>query len=65
MLKGNRIPLYNRDTMNRWIRASRFSKSEAAQFRLKVIEFSKKYGTQATAEAFDLDDLSKSKGVLK
>jgi len=37
MLKGNRIPLYNRDTMNRWIRAKRFSESEVAQFRLKVI----------------------------
>lgn len=43
MLKKKLFPLYN-TAMERLIRASRFSKNEEAQFRLKVIEFSNKYG---------------------
>jgi transposase-like protein len=45
------LPLYT-DAMERLIRASRFSKSEEAQFRLRVIGFSKKYGVKAACDAF-------------
>jgi transposase-like protein len=38
--------------MNELFSAGRFSKSEIAQFRLKVIEFSKKYGVKASEDAF-------------
>ncbi len=45
------IPMYNED-MERLIKAGKFSKSVEAQFRLKVIEFSNKYGIKATEDAF-------------
>jgi len=51
MIKKKLLPLYN-DTMNELFSAGRFSKSEIAQFRLKVIEFSKKYGVKASEDAF-------------
>jgi hypothetical protein len=38
--------------MERFVRASKFSKSEEAQFRLKVIEFSENYGVRPTHDAF-------------
>jgi len=43
--------MYNA-TMERLIRASRFSKSEEAQFRLKVTEFGEKHGVRLAVEAF-------------
>ena len=51
MLKKKILPMYNK-TMERLISASKFSKSEEAQFRLKVIEFSKVYGVKVAIEAF-------------
>ena len=42
MLFKKLLPVYNA-TMERLIRASRFSKSEEAQFRLRVVDFSLKY----------------------
>jgi len=53
MIKKKLLPLYN-DTMNELFSAGRFSKSEIAQFRLKVIEFSKKYGIKAAQDAFGI-----------
>jgi len=53
MLKKKILPMYNK-TMERLIRASRFSKSEEAQFRLKVIEFSKVYEVKVAVEAFSV-----------
>ena len=41
-------------TMERLVSASKFSKSEEAQFRLRVIEFSKKYGVKAAQDAFSI-----------
>jgi len=38
--------------MERLIRASKFSKSEEAQFRLKVVDFSKKYEIKAAQGTF-------------
>ena len=51
MLFKKLLPMYNA-TMERLIRASRFSKSEEAQFRLKVTEFSEKHGVRLAVEAF-------------
>jgi len=53
MIKKKLLPLYN-DTMNKLFSAGRFSKSEEAQFRLKVIEFSKKYGVRLAQDAFNV-----------
>ena len=50
MLFKKLLPLYNA-TMERLIGASRFSKSEEAQFRLRVVDFSKKYSIEAAADA--------------
>ena len=50
MLFKKLLPLYNA-TMERLIGASRFSKSEEAQFRLRVVDFSKKYSIKAAADA--------------
>ena len=50
MLFKKLLPLYN-VTMERLIGASRFSKSEEAQFRLRVVDFSKKYSIKAAADA--------------
>jgi transposase-like protein len=47
------MPMYNKN-MERLIRASKFSKSEEAQFRLKVVDFSKKYGIKAAEDAFSV-----------
>lgn len=53
MLKGKILPLS--DSIIEHLRsASAFSKNEKAQFRLKTIEFSKKYGIQAAVDAFDV-----------
>ncbi|MGC9001144.1 hypothetical protein [Caldisericum sp.] len=41
-------------SMGRLIRASRFSKSKEAQFRLKVVEFSEKHGVRLAVEAFNV-----------
>ncbi|MGB9794478.1 hypothetical protein [Caldisericum exile] len=41
-------------SMERLIRASRFSKSKEAQFRLKVVEFSEKHGVRLAVEAFNV-----------
>ena len=51
MLKKKLFPLYN-ETMERLVRASKFSKSEEAQFRLKVIEFSEKYEVRLAHDVF-------------
>jgi transposase-like protein len=51
MLKKKLLPLYT-DTMERLVRASKFSKSEEAQFRFRAIEFSEKYGIEAAQDAF-------------
>jgi len=51
MIKKKLLPLYN-ETMNELFSAERFSKSEMAQVRLKVVEFSKVYGIKATTDAF-------------
>jgi len=53
MIKKKLFNLYNK-TMDKLLSASRFSKSEEAQFRLKVIEFSKKYGVRASEDAFGI-----------
>ena len=45
------IPMYNGD-MERLKRLGKFSKSEEAQFRLRVIEFSQKWGIRATEDTF-------------
>lgn len=48
------IPLYN-SKMIRSIRSiSSFSKSEVADFRLRIVEFHKTYGTLATVSAFQV-----------
>ena len=51
MLFKKLLPLYNA-TMERLIGASRFSKSEEAQFRLRVVDFSLKYGVKTATDAF-------------
>jgi transposase-like protein len=53
MIKKKLLPLYN-DAMNELFSAGRFSKSEIAQNRLKVVEFSKKYGVKASQDAFGI-----------
>ncbi|MEA3314180.1 MAG: helix-turn-helix domain-containing protein, partial [Caldisericota bacterium] len=53
MLKGNILPLSD-SAIEHLRSASAFSSSEKAQFRLKAIEFSKKYGIQAAVDAFDV-----------
>ena len=53
MLFKKLLPLYNA-TMERLVSASKFSKSEEAQFRLKVTEFSEKHGVRLTIEAFSV-----------
>jgi len=45
--------LYNK-TMDKLMSSSRFSKSEIAQFRPKVVEFSKEYGIEAAQDAFNV-----------
>ena len=50
MLFKKLLPLYN-VTMERLISASRFSGSEEAQFRLRVVDFSKKCSIKAAADA--------------
>ena len=47
------MPMYNKN-MERLIRLGKFSKNEEAQFRLRVVEFSKKYGIKATEDAFSV-----------
>ncbi|GEM_PF-2977552 len=51
MLKKKLLPLHT-DTMRILVRTSKFSKSEEVQFRLRVTEFSKKYGIKAAQDAF-------------
>jgi len=51
MIKKKLLPLYN-DTMNELFSAGRFLKSEIAQNRLKVVDFSKKYSIKAATDAF-------------
>ncbi len=51
MIKKKLRLLYN-DTMNELFSAGRFSKSEIAQNRLKVVDFSKKYSIKAATDAF-------------
>lgn len=51
MLFKKLLPMYNA-TMEKLVRASKFSKSEEAQFRLRVIEFSEKHGVRLAVEAF-------------
>ncbi len=46
------IPLYNSQSMRTLRSISSFSKSEVADFRLKVIEFHKTYGMAATIAAY-------------
>jgi hypothetical protein len=53
MLKKKILPMYNK-TRERLIRAFRFSKSEEAQFRLKVTEFSEKHGVRLAVEVFSV-----------
>lgn len=53
MLKKKLLPMYN-TTMERLISASRFSKSKEAQFRLRVIDFSKKYGVRLAQDVFSV-----------
>jgi len=45
-------PLYNEETMKRWIGKIRFSESEEAQLRLEVINFFDKYGLSPTIDAY-------------
>jgi transposase InsO family protein len=60
-------PLYNGPTMKRLISTEDFSRSEIAEFRLKVIEFHKTYGTAATKDAFGVSKATiyRWKGKLK
>ena len=51
MLFKKLLPVYN-ETMERLIRASRFSKSEEAQFRLNVVDVSLKYGVDIAQDVF-------------
>ena len=51
MIKKKLRLLYN-DTMNELFSAGRFLKSEIAQNRLKVVEFSNKYGIKLAQDAF-------------
>ena len=53
MLFKKLLPVYNA-TMERLIRASRFSKSEEAQFGLKVAEFGEKHDVRLAVEAFGI-----------
>lgn len=53
MLFKKLLPMYNA-TMERLVRASKFSKSEEAQFRLKVVEFSNKHGVKLAQDAFGI-----------
>ena len=48
------IPLYNSKMIQSIRSVSSFSKSDAADFRLKVIEFHKIYGTKAAISAFQV-----------
>ena len=66
-------PLYNRKMKKYMSSTLRFAESESAQFRFRVIEFQKKYGTQAAKAAFNVSHrtifrwkqkLKVSKGVL-
>lgn len=50
--------LYNRKAMKTIRSISAFSKSNRAEFRLKVIEFHKIYGTKATHDAFSVSKAS-------
>ena len=45
-------PLIYRRNIMKWRKISNFSKSEYGNFKLEVIEFHDKYGTQATVDAF-------------
>jgi len=53
MLKGKILPLSD-DTIEHLRSASAFSNNEKAQFRLKVIKFSYKYGVRAATDAFNI-----------
>lgn len=53
MLKGKVLPLSD-STITHLKNASIFSMSKAAQFRLKVIEFSNKYSVKAASDAFNV-----------
>lgn len=53
MLKGKILPLSD-STIEHLRSASAFSNSKEAQFRLKVIEFSNKYGVKAATDAFNV-----------
>ncbi len=51
-------PLYNPRVMRTIRSISAFSGSDRAEFRLKVIEFHKSYGTKATRDAFSVSKAS-------
>jgi len=53
MLKGKIIPI-SKNITNILKRASQFSKNETARYRLKVIEFSDRYGARAATDAFNI-----------
>ena len=53
MLKGKILPLSD-STIEHLRSASAFSNSEEAQFRLKVIEFSDRYGIKVATDAFNI-----------
>lgn len=46
--------IYNRRYMKHIISSLNFTKSQKAQFRLKVIEFHNKYGTKVTIDAYGI-----------
>ncbi|MGQ9847157.1 MAG: hypothetical protein ACUVQP_06620 [Bacteroidales bacterium] len=47
------LPMYN-ETMEKLFSVERFSKSEIGENKLKVVEFSNKYGVKATQDAFNV-----------
>ena len=50
--------LYTHATMDKFNKIIKYSASDSAQFRLKVIEFHNKHGTASTMDAFDISKSS-------
>ncbi len=46
--------LYNQGIMTKLIQISSYTKSKQAKFRLKVLEFHERYGTEATIDSFEV-----------
>jgi len=46
--------LYNPGTMNKLLQISQYTKSTQAKYRLKVLEFHDKFGTEATVNTFQI-----------